>query len=315
MRRLPITPTRLSVHCSPMPDSPSCVIDIGSNTVRMLVARVRHGGVERLCYRQTTTRLARGLSHSGHLDQGRVAATLSAIREYLVQAASFDVGLTLLIATEAVRAAANGKDFERQLRSLAGVTVRILDWRTEARLSCLGALHSIVPSQTDSLFFDLGGGSLELAIARGPEMQHAISLPLGVVRLAEAPDMSSQVRARVYRALERLGSAHCVDRLVGAAGTVTTLAAIHLGMRVYEPGRINGTILDRKSLTSIRNRLAPLSPAEREAIPGMEPGRGDLILPGLDLVLELMDLSGFDNLTVADGGLLEGALLDATLFH
>jgi len=242
-------------------------------------------------------------------------ATLATVRELLFQAASWNIDRSLLIATEAVRAAANGRDFETRLRSLEGVSIRILDWRTEARLGCLGALSSLVSPKTDCLFFDLGGGSLELAVARGPEMRHALSLPLGVVRLAEDPDLRPRVRAKVHRALEELRRLHGAGRLVGAAGTVTTLAAIHLGMRVYEPGRINGTILDRKSLAFIRDRLAPLSTAERERIPGMEPGRGDLILPGLDLVLELMDLSGFENLTVADGGVLEGALLDATLFH
>ncbi len=298
-----------------MAEQPLCVIDVGSNTARMLVGLARRNKVVRLCYRQHTTRLASGLSETGLLQPDRIAATVDAVRSLLSAAESFSPARTVVVATEAIRSASNGAEFARQLLALTGFTARVLNWETEARLACLGALHSLTEPADTTLFFDLGGGSLELVRALGTEIQKAVSLPVGVVRLSEGAVPPERMRAMLHQGLKDVAPGMKVERLVGTAGTVTTLAAVHLGMSVYQPGIIDGTILHRSDLLEIRQRLGPLSVAERESVPGMEPGRGDLILHGIDVVLALMELSGIEQFVVADGGLLEGVLLDATMFH
>ncbi|TYP00328.1 Ppx/GppA phosphatase [Geothermobacter ehrlichii] len=300
--------------------APTCVIDIGSNTLRMLVATVRPArSLELHCYRQMATRLAAGLNERGVLGSERMALAIDVLRSFLTEAAAHDPKKIVILATEAVRRAKNGEDFVRQVRADTGVRVRILDPEQEARLSCFGALSGLDPAPEKALVFDLGGGSLELAFVDGGRLRWHDSLPLGVVRLAEATgDLLARETARMKRQLHSSGvftmAADSGCRLIGTAGTVTTLAALHLGLAVYEPGRVNGLRLSREQLLALKQRLAPLRPREREALPGMEAGRGDLILPGLEVVLRLMAMVRKEEITVSDRGLLEGAALGGEMF-
>ncbi len=177
-----------------------------------------------------------------------------------------------------------------------------------------------MPPPERSLIFDIGGGSTEFIFwSEGRTMFHR-SYPLGVVRLSETCSSDRERHPLIDETLRRLqddlddaglGTAlrepACL--LVGTAGTVTTLAALHLEMTEYDWRRVNNLVLPRRSLQELRRRLGGLSVAEREALPGMEAGRGDLIVPGLDIVLGILKLTERSRLTVSDFGLLEGVLL------
>jgi exopolyphosphatase/guanosine-5'-triphosphate,3'-diphosphate pyrophosphatase len=186
---------------------------------------------------------------------------------------------------------------------------------------CIRDSSALEPQPETSLIVDLGGGSTEFVLwHRGRTRLHR-SYPLGVVRLAEdAPQPDDQLR-QIASVLDSLRCTLVEEgwwpvaagpdcRLVGTAGTVTTLAALHLRMADYDWRRINNLELQRDTLEDLLQRLVPLSVREREALPGMEPGRGDLILPGLRVILALLEGFGRKSLTVSDFGLLEGLLLD-----
>lgn len=301
--------------------APDCVIDIGSNTLRMLVARRLPGGeLATHCCRQRTTRLAAGLATGNRLTEERMALTVRLLADFLEEATNQGVGRRLLLATEAVRRAKNGGRFVRTVQEATGLQVQVLEPEREAWLSCRGTLSALKPMPERALIFDLGGGSLEIGLAVHSRLVRYASLPVGVVRLAEAGTARPVSLGRLLDpALAETGIPDLVRssdwQLVGTAGTVTTLAAMHLGLAEYSPDCINGLWLTRDRLLALKRRLAPLTPAQRETLPGMEEGRGDLILPGLEVVLRLMTLLARTKLRVSARSLLEGAVLHSEMFR
>jgi exopolyphosphatase/guanosine-5'-triphosphate,3'-diphosphate pyrophosphatase len=181
-------------------------------------------------------------------------------------------------------------------------------------------LAALKPCPQRCLIFDIGGGSTEFLLqAEGETLCHR-SYPLGVVTLSEKFGTAKAQQERVHQVLdsfyqELVDSGHLQMvrspgvSLVGTAGTVTTLAALHLGLTKYDWRRINNLSFDRPTLEALLFRLEALSLNEREGLRGMEKGRGDLIVPGLEIVLQIMSIMGKDCLTVSDFGLLEGVAL------
>lgn len=291
-------------------------IDIGSNTVRMLIGEVADGQIVPLHYYRHLTRLGGGYDPvQGISAEGR-ERTLSALVSFADAVQGTNLTGIRAVATEAVRRAVNAQQFVEEVLARTGFIVEIVDGEEEASLSSAGVLAGLKPRPVTALIFDVGGGSTEFIIIKDGERLWQKSYPLGVISLAEAIE-SRQMIERVLTVLAEdlrvagmtthLASADCA--LVGTAGTVTTLAAIDLAMTEYDWQRINNYLLPQTTLHSLYARLLPLNSAERELIAGVEKGRGDLILPGLEIVLALLTLFGKDRLRVSDFGLLEGVLL------
>ncbi|HET7343299.1 MAG TPA: hypothetical protein VFL90_17665, partial [Methylomirabilota bacterium] len=168
---------------------------------------------------------------------------------------------------------------------------------------------------------DIGGGSTEYILARGDHATAAVSLRLGVVDLAERHPFPGPVEPARYRALQAEVAARLaaelpaeirqarLARLVGTAGTATTLAALDLGLAAYDPPRVQGHTLTRAAVERLLARLGALSVTERAALPCLEPGRADLIVPGTAIVLATLDLTAAGAMVVSDWGLREGILL------
>ncbi|HXH81572.1 MAG TPA: hypothetical protein VNN07_01440, partial [Candidatus Tectomicrobia bacterium] len=166
-----------------------------------------------------------------------------------------------------------------------------------------------------------GGGSTEYILARGDVVLATVSLKLGVVPLAERypfegpvdPEryarMVEEISARLAADVPAMMRTPPPDRLVGTAGTVTTLAALDLGLETYDAGRVQGHVLTRAAVERLLARLGGLSVGDRARVPCLEPGRADLIVPGMAIVLATMDLVGLDRLVVSDAGLREGILV------
>jgi len=299
----------------------TAAIDIGSNTVRLLIASVGQGTIEPVCYFRKITRLAGGLAEDTGLAPAAIARTLTALLEIREILFRHGIENPRAVGTEALRKACNGRDFVQEVGRTAGFHLEIIDGPTEARLSCLGVLSAIHPLPDKCLIFDIGGGSTEFIFWQKGKIKFQASYPLGVVRLSESGqdpekqnDILTRILATVEQDLQNVGFfAEILEPevlLVGTAGTVTTLAAIDLEMRQYEREKINNHILSYDKLDQMLPVLAKLPLGEREKIPGMEEGRGDLIVPGLRTVLSLMTLFHKDSLVVSDAGLLEGILLD-----
>ena len=299
-------------------------IDLGTNTVRLLVADAEPGAAawRVVDHDQRVTRLGEGLRASGRLAEAPSARTAAAVAEYVARARQAGAARIELVATSAVRDATNGADFARRLEHATGVRVRVISGDEEARLTLRGIQRGVGIGTGTTLAFDIGGGSTEFILAHEGVLVTAVSLRLGVVPLAERYPFREPVEPARYQALadevtaqlarelpSEIGSVP-VDRLVGSAGTVTTLAALDLGLTAYDPARVQGHPLTRAAVDAQRARLAALDVHARAALPCLEPGRADLILPGVAIVLATMARLGCERLVVSDWGLREGILAD-----
>jgi exopolyphosphatase/guanosine-5'-triphosphate,3'-diphosphate pyrophosphatase len=301
-------------------------IDLGSNTVRLLVADVEPGarGWRVVDADQRVTRLGEGLAASGRLGEAAAARTAAAVGEYVARARRAAARRVAIVATSAVREAANGREFATALERATGEQVTIVSGAEEAALTLAGVLGGLDDGrapQTATLVFDIGGGSTEYILARDREPVTTISLRLGVVDLAERYPFPRPIDWARYRAMQAEIAARLATelpgeirlahpgRLVGTAGTATTLAALDLGLQQYDPGRVQGHVLARGAIERLLTRLGALTVAERGALPCLEPGRADLIVPGMAVVLATMDLLSAGHVIVSDWGLREGILI------
>ena len=296
-------------------------IDVGSNTVRMLLGSVAADGtLVPLHYFRRVTRLGGGGSPDKGLSFEAMEQTLFALREFSEELVAAEVDRVVGVGTAALRQARNGAAFISRIRQETGLDVAIIDGITEARLTAAGVLAALEPKPCNALIFDIGGGSTEFILVEDGVPRLHRSYPLGVVALCDGSlnpgDQLTQIDLcldALFRDLEATGNLSQVldDRslLVGTAGTVTTLAAMQLGMTDYDWRRVNNLILTQNDLQYWAQHLAQLDIAGRERLPGLEKGRGDLILPGVAIVQQLLRRFCKERLTISDFGLLEGLLL------
>jgi exopolyphosphatase/guanosine-5'-triphosphate,3'-diphosphate pyrophosphatase len=297
-------------------------IDLGTNTVRLLVADVtaEAAGWRAVHAEQRVTRLGEGAAATGRLGDGPAARTTATVAEYVARARAAGATRVLVVATSAVREATNGRAFAAELERVTGASVRVISGEEEARLTLAGVTAALGPLAGVSVTFDIGGGSTEYLRARDGALEAVASLRLGVVPLAERfpfhgpvepgryAALRAEVDARLARDLPAAMGATRVDTLVGTAGTVTTLAALDLGLAEYDAARVQGHVLTRAAVARQRHRLAALDAAGRAALPCLEPGRADLIVPGVAIVEATLDRLGCAGLVVSDWGLREGVV-------
>lgn len=302
-------------------------IDLGTNTVRLLVVETSPAGWRALHEEQRVTRLGEGQAATGRLQPAPMQRTAAAVADFARRAEGAGAPDVRIVATSAVREAVNGAEFLALVRSSAGRQVRVISGDDEARLTLLGVSRGLPGLKGDFLLFDIGGGSTEFVLARAGRATAVVSVRLGVVELAERfvgagpvdlaryEAMAALVRARLAAGLTEAIVRHGAVTLVGSAGTATTLAALDLGLEAYDATRVQGHLLTRAAVERLRARLSALSLAERAALPCVEPGRADLIVPGAAVCLEAMDRLGFDVLMVSDRGLREGILCEILAEH
>ena len=291
-------------------------IDIGSNTVRMLVGEIAGDQVTPQHYFRHVTRLGGGYDPVQGISGEASARTLCALESFAQVLQVINPTGVRAVATEAVRRAVNAQQFTADVLMRTGLAVEIIDGEEEAALSSAGVLAGLNPRPSAALVFDIGGGSTEFIMIKEGKRLWQKSYPLGVISLAEAIDARQNIGGTLTNLAEDLRIAGLAPllagescELVGTAGTVTTLAALDLAMTEYDWQRINNHILPQATLHTLYERLLPLTPTDRELLLGVEKGRGDLIVHGTAIVLALLQLLGKDQLRVSDFGLLEGVLL------
>jgi len=284
--------------------------------VRLLVVDADRGRPWRTVEQaQRITRLGEGLAASGHLGEAAMRRTAEAVAEYAARASRLGARPVLIVATSAMREAENGRAFAARLESGTGHPVRIIPGDEEARIALRGVLHGLDRIAGTVVVFDIGGGSTEFIRARAGRLEAAVSLRLGVVPLAEAAGADDETRRHVAARLRRELPPEIRDaraeELIGTAGTVTTLAALDQGLTAYDWTRVDRYRLTRAAVERQRARLAPLSVAEIAGLPCLEPGRADIIRPGIAITLAVMEVLGADSLIVSESGLREGILAEA----
>lgn len=304
-----------------MPDR-HAAIDVGTNTVLLLVAE-RHGGsFVPVLERAEITRLGRGVDATGRLDPAAIAETARVLGEFAADARRLGASRIACVATSAARDAANGAEFFAAARAAAGLVPEVIPGDEEARLVWASAWRDFGGAGAPLAVLDVGGGSTELSFGDGPRPAGRTSLQVGAVRLterhvrhdpvtpAEASALRDAARAALAPAAAIAGTLGAGARLVGVAGTVTTLCAIEQALPAYDAAKVHGATLSLASIEALYARLAGLTVAARAALPGMEPKRADVILGGCAVVLEAMRLAGFDRLVVSDRGVRWGLLYD-----
>lgn len=294
-------------------------IDAGSNTLRLLIGETDGRSVTPHSYYRRITRLAGDFSEVEGLSHEARERTLSAFKEFAAICQREGVTTCTSVGTAAFRKAVNGQAFADEISNSCGINLNIIDGDEEASLMTAGVLSALNPVHEASLIIDIGGGSTEFVLCSGCRLLWQTSIPLGVVTLTEKFEPATRVKSieesieQLFVVIEKhlsaaeipLGDLH----LVGTAGTVTTLAALDMQMSEYDWRRVNNYPISQSSIEQWQSVLQPLSPSEREQLPGMEEGRGDLIMAGMEIILVAMKKLGSSVLTVSDFGILEGLLL------
>jgi exopolyphosphatase/guanosine-5'-triphosphate,3'-diphosphate pyrophosphatase len=309
-----------------MPSKRFAAIDLGSLTVRLAVAESAGPGRFRvLRQRREVTGLGQGLAQTGCLVPEAMDRTHAALGRFLREAAALAVQDVRAVATQAVRQAQNWQAFLERLREELGLTVRVLAWEEEARLSLQGVLTALAPEylrEPALAVFDVGGGSSEFALVRPGRESEVASLDLGVLTLSQArplgdPPEPGRVAALKQELTEQLTGFYqrffhplvaAPPRLVGTAGAVTTLAAMLLKMTEYDPERVNNLVLTRAQVANLAELVAGLPESERARLPGLEPAKAGVMVAGALIILTILQVWGQDSLVVIDAGLLEGVL-------
>jgi len=300
------------------------VVDVGSNSTRLLVADVRDGVVEELDRRSIVTRLGDGVDASGRLAkdaQERVLATLGTFAEPIERhRCERRVG----VLTSAVRDAANGRAFAARVRDALGLDARTLSGDEEARLTYLGATAARDRGDaTPLLVVDIGGGSTELVTGAGGEMDFHVSTQAGVVRHSERfldgdppgragmDALARDVRALIEEAVPAAVRER-VREVVAVAGTATSVAAIDAGVEPYDPVRVEGRVVQAYRLSAISANLAALPLEERRKVPGLHPDRAPTIVAGVIILAQVLEAFGLDRFEASERDILWGAAISAT---
>jgi exopolyphosphatase/guanosine-5'-triphosphate,3'-diphosphate pyrophosphatase len=292
-------------------------LDIGTNSVLLLIAEATPAGARAVLERATITRLGEGVDRTRTLAPAARERTLRCLESYAEDMRRFDVAERVAVGTSALRDASGGGDFTREAAAVLGVMPEVIDGTREATLTFRGALSGLSASGAVTVF-DVGGGSTEIVLGvrddGGARPESAVSLDIGSVRLFERhvrndPPHASElerVRADIDAALQAAPRPTSDRTLVGVAGTLTTLAAIALELDDYDPARVHGYVLERGSVEDLARKLARLTLSERRALRGLEPKRADVILVGAQIVERVMDFAGVGELIVSDRGVRWG---------
>ncbi len=303
----------------------SAAVDVGSNTIRMLIGEVRGNSLSRLCTDRVVTRLAEGIGDSGTLREENMKRSVSVLRSFSLIFREYGAMRIGAVGTSALREALNSRDFLDEVFQETGTKIEIISGAKEAELTSKGVLLGFREPLAPSLIIDIGGGSTEW-ISFDPERTGTPSygsLDLGVIKLLERfiradPPSELDLKAlekeietqlpKVGLAGKKYTSGSRAVRLVGTGGTITTLASLDLGLATYDPSRIHMHKTDIGRLYKLKDMLVRLPLSRRMKVDGLDPGRADLIIPGILLTIKLMEFFGFQEIIASDYGLLEGLL-------
>jgi exopolyphosphatase / guanosine-5'-triphosphate,3'-diphosphate pyrophosphatase len=291
-------------------------IDCGTNSTRLLISDGRDPS-ERL---MRVTRLGAGVDRTGRLDPGAIERTLAVLREYRTVMDRHDVAGVRVAATSAARDAANREELFGPAAEILGAVPELLSGTDEAQLSFTGATHGLEDRSGTSLVVDIGGGSTEFALG-AETLLGSISVDMGCVRLTEKylhhdpplPEELSNCLGEVEQHLDDVArevpGAADATRFIGLAGTVSTVAAVELGLLEYDRDAIHHFSLTRSAAEDVFRTLATEAVADRVHNPGLETARADVIVGGCCALVGIFRYFGFDECLVSEADILDGLVL------
>jgi len=303
-------------------------IDIGTNSVRLLIAQPIALGntfyLQPVVRELQVTRLGQGVNSTGKLARDAINRTCLVLRSFQEILQQYPVEQMVVIATSAVRDAVNRQEFVDAVKAITGWDVTILSGKDEAEASFLGACQAVrnlsLPGSADVLVMDIGGGSTELIHGRlSGEIIYGGTSQIGSVRMTEMAitqhpvsteemdNLRAVIRERASVLVEQCSlSLSANPILIGVGGTITTLAALDLGLTVYDADKVTGFVLTKQRVAYWVEHLAKLTIVERAVLPGMSRGREDVIVAGAAIADGFMDLLGVEEIVVSDGDLMQG---------
>lgn len=296
-------------------------IDCGTNSTRLLIADGRGRPVER---QMRITRLGEGVDEKGILTDEAIERTVSVLRDYRETMRRLSVSKGRLVATSAVRDATNRSAFLGAAAQATGLEAEVLTGIEEGRLSLAGAVGDLDPSDGPFLVVDIGGGSTELVVGKSPQDPEleAVSLQLGCVRITErffrsdppTRDELDDAESVIGGTLDTVIAEHprlvTARRLIGLAGTVSTVAALRLGLKEYDRAQVHHAVLTRIDAEEWYRTLAAEVAVARLDRAGMVPGREDVIVGGALMLVTVMSRFGFEECVVSESDILDGMVAD-----
>jgi exopolyphosphatase/guanosine-5'-triphosphate,3'-diphosphate pyrophosphatase len=301
-------------------------IDLGTNSIRLLVGRWADGTLTELARDMVIVRLGQDVDRTKRIAPDALARTVDVLKRYSRRARALGATRIRLSATSAVRDASNRADLDRAVLRWTGEPMEVLSGEDEARISFLGATYGLTddPRGADAtppwLVLDIGGGSTEAILGSNPDApEQAASTNVGSVRLTERfvrsdpppPEDLDAVHDEIVRHLEQLEQSVDVGRaatMIGVAGTPTTIQAIAFALPEYDPDLLHRTWLSLPDAERVFQLLTDMTTEERRAIPTMAPGREDVIPAGAAILVEAMRRWSFDRVLVSEADILDGLL-------
>lgn len=297
----------------------TAVIDIGTNTLLLLITERDGGGLRAVVDLCRFGRLGQGLDASGELHPEAIARSLEICREYRAAIDAAGVARTIVVGTQALREARNAAAFVGPAEGILGAPIEIIAGAREAALAYRAVVEGL-PSVAGRPFIvvDVGGGSTEIVASDGAAVTGAISLPIGAVRLTERhlrhdpptaderAALIADIDAQLARATIPAGAT-----VVATAGSATTLAAVQLGLDGYDPARIHGVHIPTTSVDAVLDRLLDLTVADRRAVRGMEPKRADVIAAGVAIFARVVHRAAATEMVISDRGIRWGIAYEA----
>ncbi|MDR1020744.1 MAG: Ppx/GppA family phosphatase [Synergistaceae bacterium] len=307
--------------------SARAVIEIGTNSIKLLVMELRSDGADVMADRNEIARLGEGAAASGWLSEAAIDRAMPVIADMADEARSLGCESPLAVATQAVRAASNAEDFKKRVKRECGVDLNVISGEEEADLSFRAVLSALPASVARICAFDVGGGSSEIVAGNDGGVAYRRSVPVGALSLhdeffsgagesgpvsgeileAAAGKVRTALRDEAQGGLDEIPGA-CGAAVAGVGGTITTLAAVTLQAEPYDASKVSGTKLSARELSRQIKLFAETSVPDRARIKGLNPKRADIILAGACIVRELIDYARADGLIALDRGLRYGVM-------
>lgn len=293
-------------------------LDCGTNSTRLLVVGADGEILDR---QMRVTRLGQGVDTTRKLSSEAIERTLAVLADYRESMDAHGVARARMAATSAARDASNAKEFLTAAKEVTGVEPELLSGDEEGRLSFRGATADLPDANPDGeLVVDIGGGSTELVLGKpgSDDSIKVLSMDIGCVRITERffrtdppgaeelRDARQEVSGELARARDSIGSPPSRGRVIGLAGTVSTLGSLQLGIGSYERERVHHTNLTRADVDVWLERLASETTSDRAVRPGMDPGRADVIVGGVLILSEVMEVFDRDTCLVSEADILDG---------
>jgi exopolyphosphatase/guanosine-5'-triphosphate,3'-diphosphate pyrophosphatase len=300
------------------PTSPERVasIDIGTNTILLLVAEIDKGVLKPLLEKETIVRLGEGVQQNGVLLEGAMERGIQTLTQYLKECEGMGVQRIFAAGTSALREAKNARDFLKRVEEQRNLAIEIISGEEEAQLSFLAVARDLRNLEEPILVVDVGGGSTEFVVGKGNQISHWVSLPVGSVRFTEQFLLSDPIRQEEWGNMENeimkgLGKVPPPQKpftLVAVGGTATTLASVEMGLEHFIYEKIHHFILGGKALKSQLILYRSRTLEERRKIPGLFPARADVILAGGAILYFAMEKFGVPSVLISCHGVRYGLI-------